>query len=109
MLVGWSDSRLPVTQPMVRFLQGQAARAEARGSSGTHASVKCSKGLGPAAASIMGQYSYYADRLSANRLRRCYEIAPPLSRVVTGAVHDGVWPGSLDCENAVETAVPQIA
>ncbi len=57
----------------------------------------------------MGQYSYYADRLSANRLRRCYEIAPPLSRVVTGAVHDGVWPGSLDCENAVETAVPQIA
>jgi 2-polyprenyl-6-hydroxyphenyl methylase/3-demethylubiquinone-9 3-methyltransferase len=25
----------------------------------------------------MGQYSYYADKLSADRLRRCYEIAPP--------------------------------
>ena len=25
----------------------------------------------------MAQYSYYADKLSADRLRQCYEIAPP--------------------------------
>ncbi len=39
---GWSDSRLPVTRSGVSLVCGKAARAEARGSSGTHTSVRYS-------------------------------------------------------------------